>query len=217
MSKIIASYSGGKDSILALHTAIKNGYHPVHLVTTYNTDKARSWFHGLTDSVLDAVSDSLQIPIQKILTTGDLYAESFENALIPLKALGAEVCVFGDIDIDEHLQWCKDRCSNVGLKAHFPLLKRNRKEIVRELIDEGFEARITIVNTNLLDGRFLGEVLTHALLDDIEQDGADVCGENGEYHTFVSGGPLFRNPINVKYGNRITENEYAILPIISAS
>jgi uncharacterized protein (TIGR00290 family) len=216
-NKIIASYSGGKDSILALYLAMKNGYQPIRLITTYNSDRARSWFHGLTDPVLDAVSESLQIPIQKIVTTGDMYAENFVNTLLQLKESGAELCVFGDIDIDEHLQWCRDRCDDAGISALFPLWKRDRKEIVRELINAGFTARITIVNTKLLSAKFLGEILTYELLDEIERDGADVCGENGEYHTFVSDGPIFNNPINVKYGSKITENGYAILPIVSAT
>lgn len=214
MKKFVASYSGGKDSILAIHRAIKNGYTPVQLITTYNVDKGRSWFHGIPKNILDDVSNSLKIPIQLVQTTGELYNENFELALMNAKNLGAEVCVFGDIDLEGHLQWCSDRCKNVGIEAYFPLWQNDRKSLVYELIDEGYISTITIIDTKQLSDKFIGKVLTKDLVDEIEQSGADACGENGEYHTFTSNGPIFNTPINVVFGDKLIIDEYVILPII---
>lgn len=193
---------------------MKTGYKPIQLITTYNIDKSRSWFHGIPEAMFSNVSESLQIPIQLIRTTGEHYSNNFEKALFHAKTLGAEICVFGDIDLEDHLQWCRERCKNVGIEACFPLWKENRKKLVYEFIDEGYIANITIVNTKLLSSSFIGKVLTRPLVDQIEQNGADACGENGEYHTFVSDGPIFKNSIDLNLGNMIMENEYCILPII---
>ncbi len=214
MKKFVASYSGGKDSILAIHRAIKQGYEPVMLVITYNTDKNRSWFHGIPKEVLDSVSKALDIPIKIVKTSGEKYAENFEKALAEAKELGADFCVFGDIDIEEHKTWCVTRCENVNIDWKFPLWQESRKGLVNELIDEGYTANITVVNNDMLPNEFLGKKLTKGLLEKIEKCGADVCGENGEYHTFVSAGPLFKDRVDFCFGEVINEKKYGIMPIL---
>jgi len=111
--KFVASYSGGKDSILAIYRAIKLGMKPVSLIITFNVDMERSWFHGIPDELLSEVSASLDIPIKLIKTSGEDYAANFEKELKVQKENGAEICVFGDIDLEEHLQWCTARCDAV--------------------------------------------------------------------------------------------------------
>lgn len=214
--KYVASYSGGKDSILAIYRAIKQGFTPVALITTYNTDKKRSWFHGVPEPVLDSVALSLGIPVWLIKTSGEEYARNFEKALSDAKALGAEICVYGDIDIEGHNVWCNERCKNSGIEAFFPLWGEERKKIVYEFIDSGFTANITIVDTKRLSDSFLGQTLTRETADLLERQGVDICGENGEYHTFVSAGPIFNHPISFSFGDKIVENGYAVLPIKQA-
>lgn len=212
--KFVASYSGGKDSILSLNRAISHGMTPVSLITTYNIDKNRSWFHGIPENVLNNVSESINIPIWLIRTTGEEYAINFEKTLAKAKENGAEVCVFGDIDIEDHFMWCNDRCKNVGIKAYFPLWKESRKEIVYEFIDKGFIANITIIDTNIINEKYLGDVLSKELVDQISKEGADICGENGEYHTFVSDGLLFKNKVSFSFSGKRRLNNLLILPII---
>ncbi len=214
MKKFIASYSGGKDGILAIHRAIKAGYEPIMLITTYNTDRNRSWFHGVPEEVLKSVSKSLGIPIKLIKTSGEDYAKNFELALAEAKVLGADFCVFGDIDIEEHKKWCVDRCKNTKMDWLFPLWQENRKDLVHEFIDCGYTANITIVNTDMLSDRFLGKKLTKELLDEIELTGADVCGENGEYHSFVSSGEIFKSEVEFKFGEVIFESNFGIIPVL---
>ena len=211
--KFVASYSGGKDSILAIYRAIKLGMKPVSLIITYNIDMERSWFHGIPKDLLDEVSTSLNIPIRLIKTSGKDYAANFEKELKVQRENGAEVCVFGDIDIKEHLQWCTTRCDAAGIEAFFPLWKEGRKALVDEFIENGFTANISVVDTDRLSEKYLGMILSPKTVSSIIAEGADACGENGEYHTFVSNGPLFRTPVSFCYGELVKNEQYAILPI----
>lgn len=212
--KFAVSYSGGKESALSLYRAIEQGHTPVVLITTFNTDADRSHFHGLTKEVLEAVSTALDIPIIIVKTNSANYAQDFENALIRAKDMGAEACVFGDIDIEGHRTWCSERCNNTGLEPLFPLWGESRSKIVYELIDKGFVADITVVNTKYLADSFLGQRLTKDTAEDIAAQGADICGENGEYHTFVSGGPIFKQPIDFALGEKNEKDGYAVMPVI---
>ena len=211
--KFVASYSGGKDSILAIYRAMNSGLSPLELITTYNTDADRSWFHGLTENIIQEVSDSLAIPITLIKTSGEQYEQNFEKALAEAKNRGAEVCVFGDIDIEGHLEWCSLRCEKTGLIPCFPLWKEERKKLVYEFIDSGFSAIITIIDTSRLPKDFLGQILSQKVADAIEGSGADICGENGEYHTFVFDGPIFGNKIELSFKEKFERDKYIILPL----
>jgi uncharacterized protein (TIGR00290 family) len=209
----IASYSGGKDSTLAIYRAIKSGMNPLELVTTYNTSMAQSWFHKIPDTLLCKVSYEIGIPISLIQTPGEKYTENFENKLREAKGRGAQVCVFGDIDLEEHLEWCTKRCKAVGLDAFFPLWKEERKKLVYEFIDYGFKTMITVVDTKRLPEKFLGRILSRETADEIESYGADICGENGEFHTFAFDGPLFKNPVNFSTGEIARSENYSVLPL----
>ena len=211
--KFIASYSGGKDSTLAIYRAIKQGMIPLELITTYNIDKERSWFHGIPEPLLNKISKEISIPITLIKTTGEKYAENFEAKLRHAKELGAEVCVFGDIDIEDHLKWCSDRCEAVGLEAYFPLWQEDRRDLVYEFIDLGFKTIITVVDNSRMPANFAGQILTRDVAEDIAKSGADICGENGEYHTFAFDGPLFAHPVKFKIGDMIKVDNFSIVPI----
>ena len=212
--KFVASYSGGKDSMLSIYRAIKAGLEPVCLIITYNKDRNISWFHGLPKPVLDSVSKSLNIPIWLVETTGEQYTQNFEKALTKAKEQGAEVCILGDIDLECHLKWCSERCENVGLEPCFPLWQENRKDLVYEFLDSGFSTKFTVINTKMLKDDFLGKTMTKEICKEIEQEGADVCGENGEYHTFVYDGPIFKEKVKFKFGEKIENDGYSILPIL---
>ena len=209
--KFIASYSGGKDSVFAIYKAIQAGLKPIGLITTYNTDANRSWFHGMTEDLLQRVSVSLAIPVTLIKTSSKEYELNFEKALVSAKDKGAEVCIFGDIDIEGHLEWCTLRCEKAGLIPYFPLLNEGRKNLVYEFIDTGFSSIITIVDTSLIPREFLGQILNRENAEAIESSGADICGENGEYHTFTFDGPLFREKVDFSVKETIEQDKYLIL------
>lgn len=212
--RFVASYSGGKDSVLALHRALKEGMILQALIITYNTDRGRSWFHGIPEHVLEKVERSVGAPVKLIRTSGERYSEAFEEELKRQRQAGAEICVFGDIDLEAHLEWGRERCSKAGLEPYFPLWQESREKLVYETIEAGFQPVITVVNTKWMDISFLGEILTKECAARIEESGADICGENGEYHTFVKGGPVFLHEIDAAFGAPIQEGEYGILPML---
>lgn len=209
----VASYSGGKDSVLAIHRAVSGGMILQALIITYNLDKGRSWFHGIPGEVLAQVEQSVGVPVRLIETTGDKYNENFERVLLEQKALGAQACVFGDIDIPGHLEWGMERCKAVGMEACFPLWQESRAALVRECIESGFAPVITVVDSKRLSPDFLGRRLTLDVMKEIEAAGADVCGENGEYHTFVVDGHIFSSPIPVSFGSPLMQGDYGVLPM----
>lgn len=211
--KFVASYSGGKDSTLAIYRAIKMGMIPVELITTYNIDKERSWFHVIPVEILNRISEEISIPVSLIKTKGEEYALNFEKKLRQAKENGAEFCVFGDIDIEGHLEWCTDICNKVGIEAYFPLWKEERKNLVYEFIDAGFKTIITVVDNSRMPEEFAGKILTREVADEIEKSGADICGENGEYHTFAFDGPIFKNQVEFKAGQIIKVDNFTIVPI----
>ena len=211
--KFVASYSGGKDSILAIYRAIRLGMKPVSLIITYNTDLNRSWFHGIPEDLVNEVSKALDIPIKLIKTSGAEYAKNFEKELLKQKENGVDICIFGDIDIEDHFKWCTDRCNAVGLEAFFPLWGEKRIDLVNEVIESGFKANITVVDCDRLSEKHLGMVLSPDAIQSIISEGADACGENGEYHTFVSDGPLFKHPVSFQLDEKVCQNNYAVLPI----
>ncbi len=215
MSKenFILSYSGGKDCLLACYRAVRNGWNPLGAITTFNRENKCSWYHHLPETVLKRAEQALGFPIRIVDTKGDRYADDFETALKTFEAQGAKSVVFGDIDIQEHYDWCDARCRNVGVQSVFPLWKMDRRKIVEELIDFGFHAMITTLDTARMDEKFLGKTLTHEIVLQIAAEGVDPCGENGEYHTFVYNGPLFRNRIELKFGRSLRSGKYVRLPI----
>ncbi len=211
--KFVASFSTGKDSSLALYKAIKAGMEPVGLLTTYNISAEKAWFHGVPEEVLGRLSEALGIPIYLVKTDGSDYEEKFEEGLRHFKELGAEYCVFGDIDLEAHLEWDKARCEAAGLSGCFPLWQMDRKKAVEEFLAAGFTARITTVNTKYMDTSYLGEALSADLLARLENEGVDVCGENGEYHTLVVDGPLFKKAFSYEVGDVILDHGYGKLPV----
>lgn len=215
----VFSFSGGKDSCLAVYRALKEGYEPISLITTYNKDGDRSWFHGIPKDLLKEISQSMSIPVSFMETSmGDDYSKAFEDILKDFKSeKDVNTCVFGDIDIEDHLNWCKERCETACIDAIFPLWQESRESLVKEFIRLGFKAIITLVNRDFLGEYFLGKELTLDLLEEIESEGADICGENGEYHTFVFDGPIFSYPVNFETDEIKELGKYSALPIVSVS
>ena len=216
--KFIMSYSCGKDSTLALNRMIEEGHTPVALLITVDKKLCRSWFHGVPENLLNDVSKSLNIPLLLVKCEGEEYGAKFKETLLLAKnSLGAECCVFGDIDLEAHREWCTDRCDEAGMEAIFHLWNEGREELTHEFIDRGFKTVIKNVKLEFLGTEFLGKVLTKDVVSDIKATGADPCGENGEYHTFVYDGPLFKFPIKFRTKDNITNETHGFLDIVGES
>ncbi len=199
--RCFASWSGGKDSCLALYKAIKLGYEPIKLLTMFSKENGISSAHRLDESILTAQANAIEIEGIIGRAEFDDYENVFVSHLKSFKEQGIDYGIFGDIDLEEHRQWEEKVCEKAAITAVLPLWNINRKDIVKEFINCGFKAKIVVVNTTALSTEFLGKDLSLSLIDELERAGADVCGENGEYHTVVYDGPIFKRPIKLNFGS----------------
>lgn len=211
------SWSGGKDSCLALYHAIQQRGQPQCLLTMMTENGKRSRSHGLPMSILQQQADSLALPLLVRATSWNAYEHTFSTVLRECKGNGIECGVFGDIDIEEHRTWCERVCSNANMDAFHPLWKRSRRELLEEFLELGFQAIIVAVKDNVLDQALLGKTLSREIIADIEQAGADLSGEEGEYHTVVIDGPLFSFPIRISADKPILRDGYWFLNLSSAN
>jgi len=196
----VCSWSGGKDSCLALWQAIELGGVPQVLLTMLDEHGRRSRSHGLPVDVLQAQADSLGIPLMTADTSWDDYEETFIAALHTAAHEGAQASVFGDIDFEENRIWEEKVSHRAGLHAYLPLWRKPRHDLLRSFLALGFEATLIAARDDKLGKHFLGRRLTDALLEEFERIGIDLAGEAGEYHTLVTDGPLFSKPLRLRTG-----------------
>lgn len=207
------SWSGGKDSCLALYHAIQEGNTPRYLFTMMMEDNQVSRSHGLPQSVLEQQSHQLGIPIVFRSATWDEYEATFLAALHEFKADGIEAGVFGDIDIEAHRDWCLRVCNASGIRPCHPLWKRPRHALLSEFIDLQFKARIVVTKADKLDSGWLGRIIDLNTVRELEKAGVDVSGELGEYHTVVTGGPIFKSEIRLKVQGSVLRHGYWFLKV----
>jgi diphthine-ammonia ligase len=211
--KFIASFSGGKDSVLALYKAMKVG-EAVGLIVMLEEEGKRSRSHGMPPELIESQAKSIGLPVYTAAASWTDYETVFMSLLTKAKIQGAEVLVTGDLDIPAHGCWHKKVAKNAGLKLGMPLWQMNHREAVEEFINLGFTT--VIVTVNLLLGMReddLGRTFTLEFVKELEERGIDPCGEGGEFHTTVLDGPIFKHSIPVRKGEIIRNGEYAFLPL----
>ena len=212
---IVASWSGGKDSSFACYKAIQEG-HDVAQLLIMMSDPSESSFHMIRSDMLDAQSQSIGIPIVKWTTAPDTYEQDFKKALLQMKAKGVEGIVTGDVfDVALHgAGWLDRICKEVGLKPVRPLWHRDTQQILNEFISEGFKATLVRVKTDLLGMEWLGREINKEFFDALLKLGTvDPCGEHGEFHTFVTDGPLFKKRIEILESEKTKLNSHGRLVI----
>jgi uncharacterized protein (TIGR00290 family) len=126
------------------------------------------------------------------------YETVFISALREFDKSGIRTAVFGDIDVESHLEWIKRVCALADLTPWLPLWKRDRRQLLEEFISLGFQATIVVTRNDKLDQSFLGKVIDGETITEMERAGIDVAGELGEYHTMVTGGPVFASEIPIR-------------------
>jgi uncharacterized protein (TIGR00290 family) len=210
-SSIGCSWSGGKDSCYALMQAIAQGHQLKVLVNMMNENGKISRSHALPFDVLQQQADSIGVPIIARATSWNDYKNNFVDALNECRSVyGVEAMIFGDIDLQPHRDWEEMVCREAELEAILPLWQQNRRQLVTAMIDSGIEAMIVSCNTNMGE-HFLGRMITHKLIYELESIGIDACGENGEYHTVVINCPLFKNRIELPPYEKILHEGYWFL------
>jgi uncharacterized protein (TIGR00290 family) len=200
---IYCSWSGGKDSSLALNLAIQGGARPGLLVTMLTEGGERSRSHGLRRELLEAQAASIGVPIAFAATTWDGYEEALTAELVAARRRGLRRGVFGDIDIDSHREWVERVAAAAGTTAVHPLWQRDRAELMHAVLDLGFRAVVVAVRDGVLPTSLLGETIDAAMLAEFGRAGVDLAGENGEFHTCVVDGPIFSHPVEVDRGETV--------------
>ncbi len=213
MKKAFFNWSGGKDSSLALYHTLKNTSFDVkYLLTNLSTEYNRISMHGVRFELLKLQTQSIGIPLTTIKIVKDASMEDY-NQLVQVKmdfftSKGINHCFFGDIFLEDLKKYREEQLSKVNINAHFPLWKRPTTNIIKEFIDLGFKAKVVSVNANLLDKSFAGRELDDSFIKDLPKN-VDVCGENGEFHSFVYDGPIFKSPVPIKVGEIIKRNYHS--------
>ncbi len=207
------SWSGGKDSCLALYMAIRNGGIPKALLTMLTEDGERTRSHGFPVGVVQCQAEALGIPLVVRKSSWDDYEGNFLSAIRKFKRDSVEYGVFGDIDLEPHLQWVERVCSSVAIQPYEPLWKRERPDLLNEFLGLGFKATIVAIKQGALDNSFLGRILDQQVIIDIEKAGCDVSGEEGEYHTVVTEGPIYSSAIHIETRGQVIYDGYCFLDV----
>ena len=200
MTNCVFNWSGGKDSSFALYKVIQEKrLHVRYLLTTLSESFQRISMHGVREELLDAQATSLGFDLKKVflpeMVSMEIYEERLKAAMEELKNEGITLSVFGDIFLEDLRKYREDQLDKVGFKAEFPIWKIPTSELAKEFIEADFKAILVCVDERYLDKSFAGRAYDAGLLADMPGN-VDPCGENGEFHTFVYDGPIFKDPVD---------------------
>lgn len=205
IAESIFNWSGGKDSCLALHYVLRNpNFRVKYLLTTVNQAYHRVSMHGVRENLLIQQASSLGIPLHqvKLPESPDMatYELEMNKHLMLLKNEGITHSIFGDLFLADLKNYRETKLAEIGIKAEFPLWNRNTTEVLQEFIALGYKTIVVCAQQGL--EAFCGRVIDEHFMEDLPK-GIDPCGENGEFHTFVFDGPLFKKPIEFSLGEKI--------------
>ncbi len=206
----VSSWSGGKDSCLACYQALKQGYDVRYLLNFVSRESKRGCFHGIAKDVMEAQARCIGIPLMQKEVTADMqkYEEEFKEALRDIKKMGIRAAVFGDIYLDEHKSWVDRVCGEVEVTPLEPLWSKNPAILLETFIDLGFKAVVVSAQADKFDKDFIGRTLDKKVLNELRQKNICPCGENGEFHTLVIDGPLFKNRIEITESDRVLKEGF---------
>ena len=201
---VLFSWSGGKDSSLALHRVWQEGkYRVVALLTVLSQDYDRISHHGVRSALLEQQADSLGLPLEPVYlsvsSTNKEYEAKMGELLIRYRDRGVRSVVFGDIFLEDLRRYREEKLAQVDMKGLFPLWKEDTAALVRRFVALGFKAVLCCVNPKLLAPSFAGREIDERFIADLPPT-VDPCGENGEFHSFVYQGPIFKKRIDHRIG-----------------
>jgi len=213
----ISSWSGGKDSCFACYQAIGEGYNVSHLLNFISKEYQRVSFHGTEAKLIQLQAEAIGIPLLQKETTWNGYEQEFKDAVKSLIPDGVTGMVFGDIYLQEHKDWVERVCRELGIEAIEPLWGQDPERVLLEFIDAGFEAVIVSAKSDLFDDKWIGQKVDREFLSRLKDNNIDLCGENGEYHTFVTDGPMFNKRIEITKSQPITRDDHWFLDTLEYS
>jgi diphthine-ammonia ligase len=224
--KLAASWSGGKDSCLACYKAISAGFEVSYLLNMINKDAKRCMSHGLNARLISAQAQALLlegqamgVPMVQKEVTWDTYEKELKNAVYELKGKGVTGMVFGDMALQEHKDWIERVCAELEIKPIMPLWGGVSEQVLHEFIAEGFEAVVVSAKSDYFGPEWLGRKVDQELITELQgwekEMGIHICGESGEYHTFVTAGPLFKKRVKILQSRKVLRDGYWFLDILS--
>jgi uncharacterized protein (TIGR00290 family) len=205
--KVVVAWSGGKDSALALYEILEaDRYEVVELLTTVTEDYDRISIHGVRSVLLEQQANALGFSLDKMFISRGASDMEYESEL--LKALkrqrdnGVSSVMFGDIFLEDVRKYRAQILTKAGMNGIYPLWQRDTQVLARRFINLGFKAIITSIDSNVLGKDFVGREYDEKFLSDLPEN-VDPCGENGEFHSFVYDGPIFRQKVFFKKGVKV--------------
>ena len=205
-TKVIFSWSGGKDSSLCLHYILKQKeYEVVSLLTSVNGNNKRVSLHGVHQDLIMAQANALNIPIEFIYVyegSNVEYEKQMENSLLQFKSKGIDTVIFGDIFLEDLRLYREQQLAKVGMKAEFPLWGKNTNVLVEQFISLKFESVICCINDAYLTKDDVGKIIYLEFIKALPSD-VDPCGENGEFHSYCYNAPMFVSKINITQIERV--------------
>ncbi|MEO8970825.1 MAG: hypothetical protein ABI406_04395 [Ktedonobacteraceae bacterium] len=213
MQHCALSFSGGKDSLLALDRAVRQGLSVDFLVTMYDEASQRVRFHGVPIALIQAQANALGIPLLSYPNAPETFEAVFLQSLRDIRRHGITTMLFGNIHLADVRAWYEERTTAAGLIHGEPLWGDAPGKLVREFLTRGYAAILTCIEEAQANPAWLGIPLTEQLVQAFEQSGIDACGERGEYHTFVYAGPLFSSPLAFRLGERISLSGFQLIDV----
>ena len=210
--KILLSWSGGKDSAMALyHVKKSKSFEIISLLTTVTEDYARVSMHGIRKELVESQAISLELPLNQVLISKNRSNQEYEskmrNTLTKYQDEGVSSVIFGDIFLEDIRKYREDKLLGAGMKGIFPLWKKDTKALANSFIDLGFKAVTSCVDSRVLGKEFVGKDFNKEFLSKLPGS-VDPCGENGEFHSFVYDGPIFTKPVLCKKGEIVLRDRY---------
>src|ERR1700686_4313465 len=215
---VLFCWSGGKDSAMALHALQSEQNHRVAaLLTTVTEGYDRISMHGVRRVLLERQAESIGLPLRAVLIPPQcinaIYEARMKEALNQHLARGVQRVAFGDIFLEDLRVYREKNLAQLGMEGLFPIWKRDTRELARDFLRLGFQAIAVCIDPRVLDSSFAGRVLDESFFAALTP-GVDLCGENGEFHTFVFDGPVFQTPIRVRTGEKVTRDGFCFCDLL---
>ncbi len=210
-TRVLISWSGGKDSCRALYEIQKAQLRVAALLTTVTRDYDRISMHGVRRELLEKQADKLGLPLHQVLISKDATNEEYEakmaEAFSEYSERGIDSVVFGDLFLEDIKAYREQFLARHQMRGLFPVWKRDTSSFIKEFIELGFKAVVTCVNSKVLDQSFAGRIIDEAFLSSLPVD-VDPCGENGEFHSFVFDGPIFTEAVKFSIGETVLRDSF---------
>ncbi len=211
MKPVYLSWSGGKDATLALDKLMQSSEYEVRgLLTTVNEHFQRVSMHGLRIEIVEQQADALGLPIEMIRLPKEvdyeIYEQHVKSSMTTLRESGIHGLAYGDIFLEDLKQYREKMLTECGLEGIYPMWQLDTGKLAEEFIRKGYRSIVISVNGTKLNSSFAGRNYDASFLNDLPS-GTDPCGENGEFHSFVTDGPVFKYPVSVQTGS-IEERHY---------